>query len=111
MANYHYKQPPFVNDQKVDNWHSTQLQPHTPIGVGITGLVFTNCNLKNCLLPEDAVVGLGCNTSQTDYCAHEHPELDLPDEGAINETCRHVKEPIKVNGVVVGYIREDIPVG
>jgi hypothetical protein len=111
MANYHFKQPPLVDNQEVDNMHCSQLQPNTPIAEGVTGLVFTNCNLKNCLLPPDAIVGVGCNTSQTDYCAHNHPEFNLPSEGAENETCRHAVEEIKIDGVVVGYIREDIQIG
>ena len=107
MPNFHHKQPPLQDNQKVDRYYCSQLQPHTPIGEGVTGLVFTNSNLMNCLLPEDAVVGDGCNTAQIDFCFHKHPEFNLPVE---DDNCRHVTDSIDVDGLII-YIREDIKIG
>ena len=43
----------------------TQFTPDTPIFVGVTDLVFINCNLNNCETPKDAEVDPDCNVCRT----------------------------------------------
>jgi len=44
--------------------------------VGITGLTFQNCNLVNCLLPEDAAIE-DCLHIQKSFCTHLLDEKDV----------------------------------
>lgn len=83
----------------------TRKEPHTPIFTGVTGLVFRDCNLTNCDLPEDAIVegGIHCHIS---FCSHEHPKWI--DKGLTQcvANCSHVTsvDTITIDGVVVDTI-------
>jgi len=105
MANYSFKQPPANDGDTIRRFNCAQLFADTMIFDGVTGLTLIDCNLKNCLPPEDAIL-IGCEPMNIDFCAHEHPEWDLPYEGTEDETCRHVVKEVLLDGELV-YLRED----
>lgn len=89
--NARFTQPTFTNGQVVENWNLTQLQPHTAIGEGVTGLTFRNCNLLNCDVPADAVIegSLHCHKS---FCSHLHPAWIPHGLPKCVEVCEHVAD-------------------
>ena len=70
MSNYAFGINPIPD---VENGHTftgdnfTQLQPHTKILEGKTGLKFVNCNVTNCDLPPDAEV-TGSSKKHGSFC-------------------------------------------
>jgi hypothetical protein len=78
----------------------SQLLPHTPIAVGVTGLTFVRCRLENCDLPDDAKC-VDCGPTHKSYCSHINPRLPLP---ACGTNCQHVvsfEREIVIEGRVV----------
>ncbi len=66
------RQPIFQDCDIVAACNVSQQQPHTAIAAGVTGLVFIECNLVNCDLPDDAQL-FGCNVSQVDLSDPDNP--------------------------------------
>ena len=103
MANYAFKEPPEVeNGHEFVNVNFTRAVPNTKIFEGVTGLVFNNCNLMNCDVPEDAEIisGLHCHVS---FCSYVHPswvDKGVPECGV---SCQHLVDThtITIDGVVV----------
>ena len=104
MANARFQQPTFTDGQTVENWNLTQLQPHTAIGAGVSGLTFRNCNLLNCDLPADAEVvdSLHCHKS---FCSHLHPEWITHGLPECAEVCEHVADvdEVTIDGETVTF--------
>ena len=99
--NQSFKQPELDNGDVIENVNFSQIQPHTMIGEGVTGLVFRKCNLVNCDVPEGAVVEQ-CNTCQKSFCSHLHSEwvFEQDCERVCEHVVKHVPELV-VEGVVV----------
>lgn len=89
--NARFQQPTFEQGQTVEGWNLTQLQPHTAIGGGVSGLRFVNCNLLNCDVPADAVVE-SCLTCHKSFCSHLHPEWIQHGLPECDEVCDHVAD-------------------
>jgi len=110
MQNYCYKKgvlPSVSNGAVLDRYNLEQLNPHTKIFEGVTGLVFRNCRLINCDLPADAVKE-SCTNYHVERCYHLHPDDGLTPEV---DNCPHVVEvdTITIDGQVVDtvYHRQD----
>jgi len=110
MANYAWTrgQPlPTVKDGHVfEHANFTQMKPHTKIFVGVKGLVFRDCNLLNCDVPEDAIVE-DCMLGHVSYCGHEHP--DWVERGKLEACpvdCQHVvdADEIIIDGILLDRI-------
>ncbi|GAG85789.1 unnamed protein product [marine sediment metagenome] len=89
----------------------TQVEPHTEILAGITGLTFVQCNLANCDVPGDAILD-DCLQCHISWCANNHPEL--VDRGLIDAevaNCPHVvdTDEVWIDGELVDttYTYED----
>jgi len=70
---------------------------------GITGLIFRNCNLVNCLLPPDTTVE-NCLHIQKSFCTHKLDEKKVVHNlTPCEENCSHVvdMDEIEVDGVVL----------
>ena len=98
MANYSFdkvKDCKFENGKKFNSDNFTQAKPHTKIGGGYKGLVFENCNLCNCDVPEGSTVK-DCLTVQISRCSHLHEGLPFTCE----TECEHMvsKDEIVVDG-------------
>jgi len=107
MTSYHNKQPIIKDNTTINSGNFSQVKPNTPIFVGVTGLIINGGNFTNCSFPPDTI--LNCKLPlQIDFCKHLHPDMDIPDEGEINEPCRHSTDEIEDDGVIIGYIRGDI---
>ncbi len=102
MPNARFTQPEFTNGQTVDGWNLTQLQPHTAIGEGVSGLIFRNCNLLNCDVPADAVVE-SCLHVHKSFCSHLHPDWVAHGLPECVENCEHVADTdeITIDGETV----------
>ena len=99
--NQAFKQPELDDGDILENVNFSQLQPHTMIGEGVSGLVFKSCNLVNCDVPEDATVEK-CNNCQKSFCSHLHPEWKFEQE--CERVCEHVSKHVPelvIGGVVV----------
>ena len=105
--NFSFTDPTCQDGDTFERCNLSQLQPHTAIFAGRSGLTFRACNLVNCDVPAGSVV-IRCNTCQVSRCSHLHPEWPLPIEV---EDCPHVVErnEVAVDGatVAVDYVRED----
>ena len=106
MANYAFG---FHSIPDVENGHIfngdnfTQLNPHTPILVGKTGLKFINCNLTNCDPPEDSVYD-GCQPKHCELCSNLFPKFAVKYGLKVcSENCEHVvsSDTISIDGVAV----------
>lgn len=75
------------NGDVFDNCNIAQMNTHTEICAGKTGLTFIECNLLNCDIPKDSVVD-DCLTVHKDFCSHLHPDRGLSPVCA--ENCHHV---------------------
>ncbi len=93
-----------ANGDTFERCNFTQIDPHTDILVGYTGLTFENCLLINCDVPPDATV-LGKQPRQTSYCTHAHPSK-VGASGECVENCSHVVETdtITIDGQAVDTI-------
>jgi hypothetical protein len=105
MANYSLgiKPLPTVENGHVftgDNF--LQLQPHTKIFEGVTGLKFINCNLTNCDIPADAICE-GCSPRHAEWCSHLHEHFVDHGLVACAANCSHVTsvDTVTIDGVVV----------
>lgn len=72
-----------------------QLHPHTKILEGKKGIKFTNCNLTNCDIPEDAVSNLG-KPQHAEWCSHLHEYFVKWGLKECPENCSHVVSTDKV---------------
>lgn len=83
----------------IESCNLAQLQPHTPVGLGVAGLTYRNCNLVNCDV--DGIVE-HCNTTQISRCGNLHDGYDC----AVD--CEHVtsSESISVDGVLIDTLYE-----
>jgi len=86
--NFSFIQPDLADGDILRDCNLSQAKPGTEIGKGIKGLVFADCNLINCKVPDDARV-IGCNLAQIDRCTHLHPEYIERGLKACPEDCRH----------------------
>ena len=102
MNNYLNKTPPWENGEVVDRGLFVQMKPTLVLQ---TGLVINGGNCTNLIFPVDTEINGGLHM-QVDFCAHEHPEWDLPEEGLITETCRHVTDVIEFPDKTI-YKRQD----
>ena len=108
MANYSFPSnkslPNAEGGQVFEMYNFTQAKPHTKVFEGVTGLVFKNCNLLNCDLPDDAKVE-DCLHIHKEFCANLHPEWSAYLD-AEPEDCSHVvdKDEVTVDGQVVDTI-------
>lgn len=99
LRNWSFSQPPLSDGDEIVNCNLQQFAPNTPIATGVTGLIFRDCNLVNCLLPEGSVA-IGCNMTQIDRCSRNWPSVAAEPCG---EDCRHavITEIIGSGGVVI----------
>lgn len=89
----------------VENGHTftgdnfIRKEPHTPVFVGKTGLIFINCNLTNCSLPGDAITE-GSHPKQRSFCSHVHQRWGLTE---CIENCEHVidTDDVYIDGVLL----------
>ncbi len=109
MANYAFGEKPLPT---VQNGHRfvrdnfTQVQPHTKIFEGITGLTFEGCALLNCDVPSDATL-IDCSNGHASFCSHQHPKW--LEKGAISQCavdCIHRTsiDTITIDSMVVDTI-------
>lgn len=96
---------PKVPENKIlEGFIFSQLKPHTPIYVDEKGLIFKNCNIRNCNVPEDSKLencsGVNLHISR---CSHIHPEWVQFGLKECLANCEHVvdSDEIIVNGVLV----------
>lgn len=54
--NFMRSAPVFADGDVLVECNCSQVQPHTPFGGKACGLLFVRCNLRNCDLPDGAVV-------------------------------------------------------
>jgi len=76
------------NGDTFEQCNFTQVDPHTDILVGYTGLTFKSCNLMNCVLPVGATKD-GCLHLHRSFCTHLHP-TKVGTSGVCAENCSHV---------------------
>jgi len=78
----------------------SQSKPNTEILAGYTGLIFEQCNCRNCKMPSDATFIKSPN-SQWDLCKNKYPYNDELDD--CTENCKHVVETheVKVDGKTI----------
>lgn len=108
MANYSLGIKPIPD---VPNGHTftgdnfLQLNAHTPILEGKTGLTFINCNLTNCDPPADSVY-VGCKPKHASFCTHVHEHFIDHGLAECAEDCAHVvsTDVIEIDGQVVDTI-------
>jgi len=109
MANYSFTSnkplPEVENGHTFEMCNFTQLEPHTKIFEGITGLTFIKCNLTNCDVPEDAEL-IGSQNIHFEWCSNAHPWL--AERGFVNceENCSHVidSDTVTIDGITVDTI-------
>lgn len=63
----------------------TQKIADTEIFDGASELIFRNCNLVNCIVPDGSIVE-NCNSTRKSFCSHLHENWDLP---LCAEDCEH----------------------
>lgn len=86
--NYKRSLPTDVQNGDVfDNCNIAQLNTHTEICFGKTGLTFQGCNLLNCDIPGDSIID-DCLTIHKSFCSHLHPNFGL--SPACAGDCSHV---------------------
>ena len=107
MANYSLGRKPLpeVEDGPVfDGDNFLQLTP-TKIFVGVKNLTFKNCNLTNCILPDDAKV-LSHHPQMASFCSHVHPKWVAKGLKECTENCEHVvdTDTIEIDGKVVDTV-------
>jgi len=105
LNNYRHGLPECSDGDTFTECNLSQLNDRE-IATGKTGLIFSECNLTNCIVPDGSTV-LSSNRAKIDFCYWLHPEWVLPVEP---EDCRHVIETdiLTVDGQsITEYIRED----
>jgi hypothetical protein len=106
MANYAFginPIPDVANGHVFNGDNFTQLNPHTPILVGKTGLKFRNCNLTNCDPPADSSYD-GCQPRHCEFCSNMNPEwIEKYGLTQCSQNCIHVKstDTITIDGIAV----------
>jgi hypothetical protein len=106
MANYSMGRkelPEIENGHKFNGDNFCQLQPHTPLFEGKSGLEFDSCNLINCDLPADTVRKFA-NNAQVSWCTNLHPEFIELGLDACGENCVHVidTDSVTIDGQAIG---------
>lgn len=102
--NFHFMDPICSKDDSFEDCNIAQQLPKTAICAGISGLIFTRCNLTNCIPPNDAAI-IECNNRQVSFCKWEVPDFKgLPDEPI---DCPHVTGTKVISGVTL-KTRENI---
>ena len=93
-----------ANGDTFEDCNFVQIDPHTEVLAGYTGLTFTGCNLMNCDLPGDAVV-IGKPPRHRSFCTHLHP-TKVGVAGECAENCSHVSDSdsITIDSVAVATI-------
>lgn len=81
-----FQQPTLANGDVLELIDFSQLETHTPIATGVTGLTFRKCRLENCDLPKDAKC-VECHPTHKSYCSHINPRLRLT---PCASDCQHV---------------------
>jgi hypothetical protein len=105
MSNYAFGIVPIPD---VENGHTftgdnfLQINAHTKILEGKSGLTFINCNLTNCDPPADSVY-IGCAPRHCSFCSHEHPKFTKYGLAECAVDCAHVisTDSVVIDGVVV----------
>lgn len=108
-GNAKFTAPEFADGDTAEEANLSQIAPHTPICVGISGLTFIRCNLTNCDLPLDAIVDKCGRLIHLDMCAHVHPQLvELGFLAAEEPDCPHVVEThqVTIDGQLVSHTYE-----
>lgn len=89
-----------------------QIDPHTKILEGYTGLTFKDCNMLNCDPPPDATL-ISCPNRHRSFCTHINPSK-VGASGECVENCSHVvdTDTVTIDGQVVDttYHYEDTEV-
>ena len=82
-----------------------QLEPHTAIFAGVTGLKFTRCRLVNCDVPLDAILE-DCANHHINRCTNLDSLLVSHGLTACVENCSHVvdTDTVEIDGQVVDTI-------
>ena len=94
------------NGDVFEKCNFSQSVPHTAIAEGYSGLVFIDCNLMNCDIPEGSVCN-GCKSWHKELCANLHPDLvALGEINSEDENCDHVvdMDEIYIDGELVDTI-------
>lgn len=109
MANYAFTSrnplPESKSGEVFENLNFTQMLPNTEIFTGVTGLVFKNCNLTNCKLPDDAKAE-SCLRVQIEFCSNLHPKWTDKGLSACGINCSHVVniDEIRIDGALIDTI-------
>jgi len=84
-----------------------QMTKGTKIFEGVSGLTFINCNLTNCIVPDDATV-IGAPLKTQSFCSHVHPRWVAKGLPECAEDCEHMndEEDITIDGVKIATHRE-----
>lgn len=79
-----------------------QKAPYTEICQGLTGLIFTDCMLQNCVLPLGAVKNRG-NIPHVEFCSNLKPGFT---DQTCSENCSHVvdTDTVTMDGIVVDTV-------
>lgn len=78
----------FESGTIIDSMNFSQILPNTSIADDVEGLIFKNCNLLNCKLPQDAKVER-CLHIQKSFCSHLHEDLVKRGLPECTEQCWH----------------------
>ncbi len=97
--------PEVENGHVFEQYNLCAKTAHTAIFAGKTGLVFKNCNLINCDIPEDATTEF-CNNAQISFCTNINPRLIPLGFTECAENCSHVvgTDTITIDGKVVDTV-------
>ena len=76
------------NGDIFENSNITQLYPDTDICIDTKSLTFIDCNLINCIIPDDAMI-YNCNMMKISFCSHLHPELVSIGLSECSDECEH----------------------
>jgi len=105
--NFRLSTPICENGDTFIGCNLVQINPHTAICEGKTGLTFQGCNLTNCDVPQDAIVedcgGYGRHKSR---CSHLHPEMIDKGLSVCEDNCSHVvdTDEVWIDGALIDTI-------
>jgi len=105
FAHFVNKNPTPENGDHFINCNLAQPLPHTAIFTGVTGLMFTGCNLVNCDIPMDSDVD-DCLHIHKNFCTHKKPKIAVYKD-ACTVDCEHKvdEDEVIVDGQSLGRIR------